>query len=319
MQESEFNPPENAIPTGIKEEELVRCITSSGFPLQGTVAHSIRDKYQLTEEWSYIDRDTGELRSLDIFAYKSLGEIGMFRPRIIILIECKSSIHPYVFFQNAVQTSMQFPSICGARMVEIRSTAQPSSHSQVPLSRALGLADTAFAKAPAICSAFTQAIANGKKVTVSGTDPFNSIVMPLVKSNDHAKLTYGRIPDHKTEFPTLVLNVCVVDAPMVLVGNPDNGQSVQLQPWARVLRSEAKADDFRRTYYVDYIVDVVHRGYLSQFFDQHVAKFSETFCDRLGEKESVVTNGGVVADLNSWGWQDTSSSKPWKYNGDAPK
>ncbi|MFC1758879.1 hypothetical protein ACFL2H_08935 [Planctomycetota bacterium] len=206
MRESQDNPPENSLPPGIAETELTKSITTSGYPLQGSVAHLLRDTYQVIEEWSYIDRDTKMLRSLDVFADQVLADVGEHRPRIVLLIECKSSIHPYVFFQNAVENRIQFPTVRGLGRISIR---EESGRSDTTLycdpHSILGLTDSEFGTKPAIASAFTKAIAKGKKVNVSGDDPFNSIVMPLVKANDHAGALFT--PDFEADRsrPTLIL------------------------------------------------------------------------------------------------------------------
>jgi hypothetical protein len=308
MNQSESNPAENKLPSGMKEAELVRSITTSGFPLQGVVAHHLRANYGVTEEWSYIDRDTKDLRSLDVFAFRRLATEDSVTPNAALLIECKSSIHPYVFFQNAVNRPFPFPTLCGLRSVNIRQqSGREGTHQECRAALVLGLAETPFGDKPPVCSAFTQAIANGDKVNVSGTDPFNSIVMPLVKATDHAIMLYNdrRSANDDKLFPALILNVCVMDAPMIVVGNPDDAQSVRLEPWVRVLRQEAKPDN-HRVRYAHYVVDVVHRGFLNEFFDTHVEEFLGEYSRRLFNKADILRSGGVVPDLDNWTWKDVS-------------
>lgn len=146
MNQSESNPPENKLPAGIKEAELTRSITTSGFPLQGVVAHHLKANYRITEEWSYIDRDTEVLRSLDVFAFRYLTAEDRVTPFAAILIECKSSIHPYVFFQNAVDNPFPFPTLCGLRRVDIRQrTGREGTHQECKAASILGLNETPFA------------------------------------------------------------------------------------------------------------------------------------------------------------------------------
>lgn len=91
------------------------------------------------------------------------------------------------------------------------------THQECPYTTVLGLADTPFGKEPPVCSAFTQAIAKGKKVQMSGTDPFNSIILPLVKAIDHTISLYSAISSTQKVrlYPTLIMNICVLDAPMI--------------------------------------------------------------------------------------------------------
>ena len=309
MNESNINPSTNRLPKGINEDELIRSITTSGFPLQGAVANLLKSKFAITEEWSYLDRDSGNLRSLDIFAFQKRSSSDNISPYVAILIECKASIHPYVYFQNSVDRLFPFPMISGLRPVQIRERNAPNNtYLGCKASSILGLDDTVFGKTPPICSAFTQAIAKGSSVHVSGTDPFNSIVMPLVKAIDHAASLY-KFKSHSRDTklnPTLLLNVCIIDAPLIVVKNPDNSQSVQLEPWVRVLRGEAKPE---RNYihYEYYVVDVVHRGYMETFFNSHIEEILSIYEKRVCEKSAILRNGGFVDNLHNWNWNDVAA------------
>ena len=48
MNKSEINPPENKLHEGLNVEELIRSITTSGFPLQGVVANLLKSNYGVT-------------------------------------------------------------------------------------------------------------------------------------------------------------------------------------------------------------------------------------------------------------------------------
>src|SRR5690606_21024989 len=103
---------------GMEESELGTAIDASGYPLQGAVAKLMRDQFNVTEEWGYIDRDTKEHRSLDLFAGRVLCDAnsnqGNVKPRLAILIECKRSRHPYVFFRSLTRKYIpSFPRIVG--------------------------------------------------------------------------------------------------------------------------------------------------------------------------------------------------------------
>ena len=94
------NPERNCLPAGIDKSELIKAIETSGYPLQGTVASLLKQEFVIAEEWSYIDLDLKERRSLDVFAYRSLLQNcdQAVQPSLILLIECKRSRQPYVFF-----------------------------------------------------------------------------------------------------------------------------------------------------------------------------------------------------------------------------
>ena len=308
MDASDNNPLENSLPAGIKERTLIDAITTSGFPLQGLVAHELRERYGVSEEWSFIDRDTQQIRSLDVFGWRKLEPHKNVHCRAAVLVECKSSIHPYVFFQNAVHKSYNFPKITGLKYVQIFSSGDSakSTFQECSPTKVLGLNESEFGTTPIICSAFTQAIPQGDKVNVNGSDPFNSIVMPLVKSLDHASSLY-QISDAGRDgvlYPTLLLAICILDAPMIVVANPDENQSVSLTPWVRILRKEAKLNQHKQIQHVEYVIDVVHRGFMSEFFRVHVDRFFSEYRERLIESAGILLRDGRVPNLDSWTWRD---------------
>ena len=306
MDASNFNPEENRLHAGVKEQALVDAITNSGFPLQGHVADLLNPKYGVTEEWSFIDRDTEELRSLDVFAWRNFEPLGQATCRAALLVECKSSVHPYVFFQNAINDEFQFPTLVGVPHVTItkRGDASHSRYQERTPNSILALHDSPFGKQPPIASAFTKAIAKGDKFNVSGNDPFNSIVMPLVKSLDHASGIYDAAVENGMIYPTLLLAVCVLDAPMVLVSNPSDGQKPSLTPWVRILRREAKSGRYGGIEQFEYIVDIVHRGFMADYFDSHVEQFLDLYRTRMQTSAEIIDRGGTVENLDNWEWSD---------------
>jgi hypothetical protein len=74
----------------------------SGYHLQTVVARQLSGSGVVTEEWSYRDRISGEPRPLDVFAHRRL-KAGSVKCDISLnlLIECKKSDLPYIFFEAA--------------------------------------------------------------------------------------------------------------------------------------------------------------------------------------------------------------------------
>lgn len=98
------NPNTNKLPAGIAEADVHSAITQSGYPLQN-IAGDYCEKagFRTIEEWSYLDKDAEPLRTIDVKAEKPLfeyqkGSETKIRPNLILLIECKQSELPYVFF-----------------------------------------------------------------------------------------------------------------------------------------------------------------------------------------------------------------------------
>jgi hypothetical protein len=76
-------------------------IKKSGFPLEIEVSSVLRkDGWDLRNQAYYMDEDEGKPRAVDIVASKSYFEdfLGHNRLRILLIIECKKSQKPWVFF-----------------------------------------------------------------------------------------------------------------------------------------------------------------------------------------------------------------------------
>lgn len=300
------NPASNVLGPSVNEAGLVRAIETSGYPLQGAVAGKLKDRFGVTEEWGYIDRDTKEHRSLDVFAFKALGAGSDVHPRLALLVECKRSVHPYVFFRNVVDRQIPgFPRVTGLTLTSTALQEVGGRRSQeFPAAELLGLADLPFVSpGPPRCSAFAKAVLQGEKANVSGADPFRALILPLIKATDYAASLYGAGDRPKQLFPTLILGLGVLDAPMMVVSSPSQVSRPVLTPWARVSRQEAHRER-RRVKNVHYVVDVVHIGFLDEFVSDHFLPFVEAFSNRAREQSPVLFNGGVVADLGSWHWDE---------------
>src|SRR6059036_3566743 len=118
MKEAADNPASNKLHSGVTESQLDEATSRSGYPLQLRVARDLSTSFSVLEEWGYIDRDTKEPRSLDIYAHRSLLVVAQsaFQSDLVLLVECKRSDLPFVFFEAAVQSRpSDFPTIAGFR------------------------------------------------------------------------------------------------------------------------------------------------------------------------------------------------------------
>lgn len=152
---------------GITEPDLASAIQHSGYPLQTVIANSLRSSFTVQDEWGYIDRDTKELRTVDIFAQRSLydihGEQPRVRPILNLLIECKQSDLPYVFLLSPNQPSLrEFPVIAGLAQDEIKVTTDDSAStwnfSHIDL---LGLETHQFFHEPNYCYTLSKCVRKG--------------------------------------------------------------------------------------------------------------------------------------------------------------
>jgi hypothetical protein len=308
VRQSAINPSANTLHGGVNEQALLEAIDKSGYPLQGIVASKLHPTFFVTEEWGYIDRDTGEHRALDLHAYKPLGkkriEIEPLEmcPAILMLIECKRAVHPLVFFQNAVAQSIpNFPAVCGLKgRISIDDAKGTTAY--VPGPQALSLDQLPFVSSVCLCSSFSRAVLSGSKIELSGSEVFNGLILPLVKAFDHAEALHQPSQNSIPLFPTLVLCVGVIDAPMLLVESPDLAKDPVMTPWVRVVRQEAATESNSWQRYRYYGIDVVHIGYFDAFIREHVMPAATEFSARALKMSDVLLRGGQADDLTNFTW-----------------
>lgn len=222
-----------------------------------------------------------------------------------MLIECKRSQHPYIFFKNVTERPiLHFPAISGLRNKNASIYEQSMKRSQDVLGAAvLGIDKVPFVDpGPPKCSAFSKGVPSGKKIELSGSDPFNTLILPLVKALDHALELYRAIEGPTTLYPTLLFCISVIDAPMILRDSPDKVSDPILCPWVRVVRHEANPDPRSWMRFRYYAVDAVHIDFFEEFLHKNLLPYAKTFASRARQLESVLFKGGVVDSLDSWEW-----------------
>src|SRR5258708_36050631 len=131
MKHGTENPPENVLPAGIVDAQIEEAVRRSGYPLQSVVAAAVRgQRFSVQQEWSYVDADTGGARSLDLLALQDLYGLESqrrVRPILALLIECKQSALPYVFFRAEAPTWLpNLPAIVGLRGEELEISTDDS-------------------------------------------------------------------------------------------------------------------------------------------------------------------------------------------------
>jgi hypothetical protein len=300
------NPVSNVLPQAIPEEKLIQAIEASGYPLQGLVAHELTRHFVVTEEWGYLDRDTREHRSLDLSALCPIG-----RPdqpdhlNLALLAECKRTGHVHVFFQQVTGREIpDYPSIPGLPTVSV---SWGNQSRDVHPSRILGLSELPFLSgpdAPPVCASFVKGHRQNEKVEFSGAEPFNSLVLPLVKAHDSASEVARQWGTNRVCVrATLLLSLAVIDGPMVLIERPDAADQLLLVPWVRVVRQEVNRDPRAPNHFHHYAIDVVHFGFLKQYVERHLLPFAEAFADRVARMRGVLFHGAVAAS-DSWKWTE---------------
>lgn len=309
MRSSPDNPPKNALHTGTQESELVSAIESSGYPLQGIVASKLLPQFSLVEEWGYLDDQTNENRSLDIHGFKQLkaSEAARVSPSLVLLVECKRSRHPFVFFKQVVdRPAYAIATIDGIPNRDVWFHDGAGTSMQEVAARVLGLDSLPFVNAgPPVCASFSKAVASGKKVELSGSDPFNTVVLPLVKALRHTVKSYPSPRPADALYPALILCVAVMDAPMLVIDSPTLAHDPILSPWVRVVRHESfKTHIGSQTRF--YALDAVHIEFFDEYLSQHVTPFANAFAERAVAKSEVLRFGGQVANLGTWDWESVA-------------
>ena len=303
METPSHDPASNVLGPGLNAEDIRVAVSRSGYPLQELVANVLAEQFAVQQEWSYVDTDTNDIRTMDIFAEKYLydpDQVGDERvyPRLDLLVECKRSDLPYVFFLAPQQRWVRdFPLVAGLPSDEMNVTTDdsPSSWSLGVLD-ALGLRAHPFAaNGPELAFSFSKAVRKGKQIELSGSEPFRDIVLPLTKAMRHFQTTASP-PNRWGYFHcSLVLGIAVLDAPMVGVRVWDELSDLTLLPWLRVVRHETEraAHPLRGGRLV--AVDMVHKDFLRAYLQDHVLPFAEEFCRLAVKHHECLATGQAFA------------------------
>jgi len=309
----EGNPPGNALPAGVTEVQVAEAVSKSGYPLQCVASRLLRDdSFWVQEEWSYVDRDSGELRTLDLHAGLDLWDWDGPQPRVTphldLLIECKQSDLPYVFFLcPSVPPDAHFPlfaGLCHNEEVAI-STDDDRSVWNLPLAVCLGLRDHAFVAAPPACSTiFTKCQRKGKRLEVSGSEPFNGLVLPLSKGMAHFQRSQAPVATRVYFDCHLVLAVGVLDAPMVAAAPGGQHDELAATPWVRVFRHEAAPGGPPGRLQGGKILalDIVHKEFFQDYIRSFVLPFARLFSERALKHDVELAEGKAFASAMGRDW-----------------
>lgn len=295
------------LPKGIDPKELVEAVRVSGYPLQAVVARELNENFNVVEEWGFVDRASQEHRSLDVFAHRRLAVTSpRLQTSLSLLVECKRSELPYVFFATAIPHSPPgFPSIVGLPWRTFSLSQEGAGSIGIPPADFLRCSEFPFVKAPATAATFCRVERKGKGLSLSGAVPYNTVVLPLASALEHyADSRSGALATQPCLYPTFALCVCVIDATLVVAGGTPESPELSTARWIRLVHEEALREDRwwrRRQYYVD----VVSREFLGEFLDGHVLPFAEQVALRMAEREELVVTGkGKVQNRDSWTWNE---------------
>ena len=312
MNTAKTNPKSNSLGAGISERDVAGAISKSGYPLQTILANSLRQTFQIQEEWSYIDRDTRELRTLDILAEKRLFEFDnasqpRIRPTLDILIECKQSNLPYIFFLTPEAPWLpEFPALAGLFKNSLTlTTDDDASTYHYSILHALGLARHDFLSKTDYCMTFSKCVRKGSDLELSGTDAYQNLVLPLLKALLHFQNAEAP-PTTAYYFDChLALAVAVLDAPMIGVDTSKGQTDLVLMPWVRVARHESYENRDWTERFKTYAIDIVHKDYFESYLKKHLLPYASRFSDLALKHQQELATGEAFAYSMSKGRWDT--------------
>ncbi|MGW6496800.1 hypothetical protein [Nonomuraea angiospora] len=315
-------PPHAKLLAGVTNEDIVEAVAKSGYPLQAAIADGIIKSLHgynasIQEEWGFVDAESGETRALDIYAHTPLGPSrgksteSRITPWLNLLVECKHSELPYIFFlrENYPAEVIYYPEIAGIPSLDINTFLESAETDstvvpcQISIHDALMHHNLPFCKAPAplAISIAKASRKGGGKLEISG-EPYRSITFPLMKAIDHLKLVLQPSRDRNEFNLHFIVGLVVIDAPMVGVYLHAGTHELLSTPWVRACRidaeeplekhSRAPTDDGNVRYY-----DIVHSSFLSEYLKLALRDL-ETASNRAIEMADVIADGQGIARIH---------------------
>lgn len=313
MKSSPNNPSTNTLGPGIKETDLIDEISKSGYPLQTIIAEKLRSNFHwVQEEWDYVDRDSQQHRAIDVLAEKwlfdtkNLNDKTRIRPVLALIIECKRSDLPYIFFISPKPHASPPPLVVGLPKNEIKLTTDDDRSSYTTdLMNLLDLNRHPFVtNEPEFCMSFTKCVRGNRGLEFSGNEPFNSLVLPIVKAVNQFHET--KIPP-KTAFYFdchLTIGIGVLDAPMVGVNVKENSTDLVLLPWVRIVRHETTEGNHFLEREKLFAIDIVHKDFFKEYQEKHLFPFAEEFSKlTIKHHEAIASGKGFASGMGKYGFR----------------
>ncbi len=300
---------------GLDEQQILEAVRVSGYPLQTVVYEKLSNRFNIQEEWSFIDSDSKEERTIDLLAQLDLYEHKTLqpriRPRLNLIIECKQSDLPYVFFiAKDKQATPKFPLLAGLanKNISIITDDDPSSWSFSAL-QLFELYDHDFLKTtPVFANTFSKGARKGKKIELSGSQPYQSLVHPLLKATSYFE-ECEKPPTTAHYFDChITVPIAVIDGPMVGVTCNSSENEINMIPWVRIPRHQTIDKD--KNYHLSNIsaIDVVHKDFLDEYINNNLLPFANDFAKLALKHDDVLADSkGFISGMGRDGWQGFES------------
>ncbi len=300
---------EGHLPAGVSLEDLVEAVRSSGYPLQGRVADAVGELVgapmaaAIHEEWRYVDAESGRSRAIDVRCEifpETTADLERVRPFVDLLIECKSSELPWLFFTRPGSGhTVALPRIAGLPSEELRISDHKGGSWRLPAVQACGLIAEPFVlDAAPSAGSFARVRRKGKKLELSGTEGWESLTSPLLKAVDYLCEVTAPPATLRAFDARLVLPIAVLDAPMYQIGSDASG-SPQIEPisWVRVERHETPIPGSHPTRPRLSSFDVIQVDALSTYVPE-VLSFGDQFVRAVRRHQHSLADGhGFVPSM----------------------
>ncbi len=301
---------ERALGPSMSAEKLAEAVDRSGYPLQTVVAAKLAARgLRVEEEWTFEDPESAKHRALDVLGEYSAGDFVSTDDvattvLLALLIECKQSRHPYLAFEAVAPPAFdRYPPVVGLgrRIIELKPDDETQNwFREFPVSVILSMADEPLVQHPPTATTLSRAVAKGKEFELSGEEPYNAVIRPLVKAasayREHwHQSIQGRVGSLNL-VGRLVLPVAVIDAPLVLVrGTPGNSDLVAAN-WVRVVSRRPPTRTWRADRFD--VVDIVHASFVDRFLDDYALPFARKYYEAVPSIHGALRTGRAVVE----GW-----------------
>jgi hypothetical protein len=253
------------------------------------------------------------MRAMDLLASFSLfdhmrSNEKRVRPEVNLLIECKRSDMPFVFFSGEdVPLFGNFPHIAGLKSdeINIRTDDDKSSWTH-SITDALSLTFHPFLREPTACVNMSKAVRKGPEVVLSGQDAYQGLVLPIRSAVEYFRASRQPRPTFHYFSAHLVIGVAILDAPMVSVSlDPSGKATLTMTPWQRLWRHEPLSDDFGREVGEVSAIDVIHKDFILEYLENHLLPFARQFGEAaLRHDEELASGKGFVSGMGADSFSD---------------
>ncbi|MCW7490952.1 hypothetical protein [Leptospira meyeri] len=293
MNQDNKNPTSNILKNGITEEEIIKAITLSGYPLQTEIVSNLVNFLKCEEEWSYIDRYSNELRSLDIFAQEPLydfekNKCPLIKPNLTLLIECKKSELPFVFFLSNKNLSKQsYPLTTGLEYELFKAKIQSSNIVfETKITKILELDNEEFINNIPTSLTFSKSSRSGKGIVLSGNEAYQNIVLPLISAYSYFESKTKPSSNAVAFNCHLTFLIAVIDAPLIGVSYNGNNQNLTLLPWIRLIRNESSENGLK-----SYPIDIIHKDFFKTYLNDSIIEYAKLFGKKIKENQELLYEG----------------------------